>query len=59
VERVTGIALALPDNESGGLVGNAHPTYRHFSLNLCLSAVADKIRSYHSEFVFKSGVASE
>jgi len=27
----TGIALALPDNESGGLVGSAQPTYRHFS----------------------------
>tara|TARA_Y100000815_G_C13067658_1_gene396858 strand:+ start:383 stop:532 length:150 start_codon:yes stop_codon:yes gene_type:complete len=47
----TGIALALPDNESGGLVGSAHPTYRHFSLNLCLSAVADKIRSYSAVFL--------
>ena len=50
-QMATGIALALPDNESGGLVGSAHPTYRHLSLNLCLSAVADKIRSYSAVFL--------
>jgi len=49
-QMATGIALALPDSESGGLVGSAHPTYRHFSLNLCSSDVADKIRSYSAVF---------
>ncbi|MCT7359467.1 hypothetical protein [Thalassolituus pacificus] len=26
-QMATGVALALPDNESGGLVGGAHPTF--------------------------------
>jgi hypothetical protein len=42
-QMATGIALALPDNEGGGLVGSAHPTYRHVSLNLCSSL--SRIRS--------------
>jgi len=48
----TGFALALPDNKSCGLVGSAHPTYRHVSLNLCSAAVADKIRSHSWAFAF-------
>ncbi|MCA6061740.1 hypothetical protein HUF18_18315 [Thalassolituus sp. ST750PaO-4] len=58
-QMATGIALALPDNESGCLVGSAHPTYRHFSLNLCSSVVADKIRSCSAVSVVISGVAFE
>ena len=58
-QMATGIALALPDNESGGLVGSAHPTYRHFSLNLCSAAVADKIRSCSAVSVVISDVVFE
>jgi len=50
-QMTTGIALALPDTKNGGLVGSAHPTYLHFSLNLCSSDVADKIRSCSAVFL--------
>ncbi|UXD88367.1 hypothetical protein [Thalassolituus hydrocarboniclasticus] len=58
-QMATVVALAPPDNKSDGLVGSAHPTYRHFSLNLCSSDVADKIRSYSAVFGVISGVAFE